>query len=267
VGKGIAVYATNREDPARGVNNFFRYIDRSVLRDVSIDWGGYKVSEVTPGELPDLFASHPLIIHGRLAGKGSRAPVIHATSASGAIEIPVQVVAAKKSDKRDISGVLWARAKVTGLETDFASGDASAKAEITKLGVDFSLVTRFTSFVAVDSSRQVGNGDPNRVVQPVEQPEDVDLRAASPMKPKALEIREEGGRNADGVKDSEAKGEPHSRAETVMTVQASAPPSAEYKNGRGCACKLGDAESDSSHAGFAFLLAATIALARRRRHL
>ena len=261
-GKGVAVYATNREDPARGVNQFFRYIDRSVLRDVSIDWGGYKVSDVTPGELPDLFASHPLIIHGRFSGKGSRQPVIHATSATGAVQIPVTVMPAKKSEPRDIAGALWARSKIRGLETDYASGSTSAQGEITKLGVDFGLVTRFTSFVAVDSSRRVGTGDPTRVVQPVERPEGVDVDAAGG---KSEELR------TGGEKATVSRGTQMDMPTGMAMERHSAPAPADASDmelapsGRGCACKTAALPTSGREALGALFFVALVLLRRRRR--
>ncbi len=42
--------------------------------------------------------------------------------------------------------------------------------QITDLGIQHRLVTHYTSFVAVDESRVVGNGNPLRIMQPVELP-------------------------------------------------------------------------------------------------
>ena len=61
--------------------------------------------------------------------------------------------------------------------TDGSVPDAQAR--ITRLGLTHHLVTRFTSFVAVDTTRRVGAGTPEQVVQPVERPEGVDVEAAS----------------------------------------------------------------------------------------
>ncbi len=260
-GKGVPVYAGTREDPARAVNQFFRYIDRSVLRDVSVDWGGAKVSEVLPAELPDLFASHPLIVHGKIAGKPSRPPVVHATSASGPIQIPVEIVAAKKQDKREVLGLLWARSKVAVLDADFASGDPSARATITKLGKDFGLVTRFTSFVAVDNSRRVGDGEIKQVVQPHERPEGMsegNFRGPpAPAQPPAGSVdRPSLKGDSDGVPDSEDL--------AGQRTEASAP--APYERGkRGCMCRVGaEPGSERSFWGGA-LLALAVGLRRWAR--
>lgn len=179
-GKGVSVYATNREDPERAVNKFYRYIDRSVLRDVRVSFGSLGARDVFPAELPDLFASHPLIVHGRWAGSLAGPVVVTATGPNGPVEIPVTIVRAPMDDGWPIQDLLWARSKIAWLERDlWGAGDAiAARAEITELGVAHHLVTRFTSFVAVDRTRKVGDGAPVRVTQPVEVPEGVDAEAA-----------------------------------------------------------------------------------------
>lgn len=183
-GKGLTVYATNREDPARAVNGFYRYIDRSVLRDLSVDWGSLAVRDVMPAETPDLFASRPLVLHGRYEGTPG-AITVSAESASGRVSIPVRVAAPVEGLPREALGTLWARSKVEWLERDLwlDPHNPTAVREITQLGLDHHLVTRFTSFVAVDWSKRVGDGDPELVVQPLEAPEDVELDMAGAAPP------------------------------------------------------------------------------------
>lgn len=179
-GKGVSVYATSREDPERAVNRFYRYIDRSVLRDVQIAFGSLRAREVFPAELPDLFASHPLVVHGRWSGSLAGPVVVKAKGANGPVEIPVTIARAPMDDGWPIQDLLWARSKIAWLERGlWEPGQASsAKDQITQLGALHHLVTRFTSFVAVDSSRKVGSGAPVHVVQPVETPEGVDAEMA-----------------------------------------------------------------------------------------
>jgi hypothetical protein len=76
---------------------------------------------------------------------------------------------------------LWARARIADLSTAMLGADStkrtSLEREITTLAVEHHLVSAYTSFVAVDSSRIVGNGMPARIVQPVELPEGVSYKA------------------------------------------------------------------------------------------
>ena len=74
---------------------------------------------------------------------------------------------------------LWARARIASLSERLWRGhDQDAVDQITALGLGHRLVTRYTSFVAVDRSRVVGKGTPKTIVQPVEAPEGVDPVAA-----------------------------------------------------------------------------------------
>jgi Ca-activated chloride channel family protein len=176
-GEGAALRIGNREDPEAAVESWYRYVDHAVLEDLDIDWGGLQVSHRYPSELPDLFASHAVVLLGRYAGEVRGDVTLEARSAEGGstVTIPV-VVAASEVDDRILS-TLWAREKIADLTAagwDGAIDQAELERSITEVGLDFGLVTAFTSFVAVDRSRVVGNGNPLHVTQPVEVPEDVD---------------------------------------------------------------------------------------------
>lgn len=175
-GRGIAIYATNREHPRRAVNQFYRYIDRSVLREVSVDWGSLEQSDVMPSELPDLFASHAMILHGRYRQPATGTLMVTGRAGDREVSFPVTIRNAEvEGEPSEVLGALWARSRVTDLEESlWHNRDPSVDEQITQLGLSFNLVTRLTSLVAVDRSHRVGQGDPQTVVQAVEVPEGVD---------------------------------------------------------------------------------------------
>ncbi|MCP4676456.1 MAG: TonB family protein [Deltaproteobacteria bacterium] len=173
-GKGLAVYASNREDPSGAVNQFFGYIDHPVLEDVKVDWGDARVTDVFPADPGDLFASRPLILHGKFKHGGLADITIHGKMAERLVEVPLDVKVAK-GDGNPLLASLWARAKVDWHEKSliYNGHDQGTIDTITKLGLEHRLVTRFTSFVAVDRSRVV-DGKLRTIAQPVETPEGVD---------------------------------------------------------------------------------------------
>ncbi len=177
-GQGLAVYVTNREDPAIGVDKFFAYIDHPVLEEVEIDWGEMKVSEVFPAEPRDLFASRPMIVHGKFAGGSKGRVVVRGQTKGRAVEIPIHVGVPVRGAGA-VLAPLWARAKIDWLEKDLAyyGFDQKMVDTITELGLKYRLVTSYTSFVAVDRSRTV-RGKLKTIVQPVETPEGVDPHMA-----------------------------------------------------------------------------------------
>ena len=47
---------------------------------------------------------------------------------------------------------------------------------LTRLGIEHGIATQYTSFIAIDHESFVqGGGDPTKVIQPVDMPEDVSL--------------------------------------------------------------------------------------------
>jgi Ca-activated chloride channel family protein len=162
--------------------------------------------------------------------------------------------------------MLWARAKVAFLQEESWIGmmpDAAAR--ITELGLEHSLVTPYTSFVAVDETRSLGRGDPRTIAQPVDVPEGVDGVAAG-VRPRA-EVR------SLTTPDSVAQPGPASGGydyeldeEAAPMAEAPAPPAAE-RGARGCACHLPGGGSSPSPRRWLLVsgLVAVVVLRRRRR--
>jgi Ca-activated chloride channel family protein len=180
-GNGTAVVATTREDPARAVNTFFRTIDRPILEDLRLELGNLKSENLFPVGPRDLFASHPVILHGTYSGEPTGNLTVVATNAGRDVRLPVKLrnLGALEGKAPSVLGMLWARSKVTALDEVLSErGSQAVRQEIIELGERFHLVTRFTSLVAVDRSRRVSDGRPEQVVVPVEGPEGVDLDRA-----------------------------------------------------------------------------------------
>src|SRR4029079_19417651 len=82
-------------------------------------------------------------------------------------------------ERHDTLPSLWARARVKQLMNEEMGGlqDGTTsdvtKTQITQLGLDYDLVTQFTSFVAVDELSITSGGKPKTGGAPVEMPEGV----------------------------------------------------------------------------------------------
>jgi len=177
--RGAAEYVGLNEDGSAAARRFHERIRNPLLTDIRIDWGGLPVTDVFPQRIPDLFAAAPVVVTGRytapakgvirLEGKMSGKPYVRSIP----VELPAQAPAHEAIAK------LWARRKVAALmDRDWAGMQrGSPKAEIreavTKLGLDYGLVTQFTSLVAVEETVVVEGGRPRRIEVPVEMPEGV----------------------------------------------------------------------------------------------
>lgn len=131
-----------------------------VLTDISIDWGDLKPTGVTPDRIPDLFDGGAIRVQGRFENGGNHVIKIKGKVNGREAMMPLQISlpATKSAEARAAIPVLWARSRVADHMRELMapasrrpSGmtDDILKARITKLGLDFSLVTQWTSFVAV----------------------------------------------------------------------------------------------------------------------
>jgi Ca-activated chloride channel family protein len=81
--------------------------------------------------------------------------------------------------QHDVLATLWARTRINHLMSQDWAGIQNGnpvpelREQITRLGLDFRLMTQFTSFVAVEEKRVVEGGTPRVVQVPVEMPSGV----------------------------------------------------------------------------------------------
>lgn len=169
-GDGLPLYIREPADVARTVHGLQTKIDAPVLTDIGVDWAGLHITDVSPHELPDLFASRPLVLHGRYREHAPRELKLIATHNGQRVTFPIAVTTLATRDDR--LGPLWARARVDDLDLvrlAATTPEAATRtiAQIRELGLRHRLVTAYTSLVAVDSAqRQLG--PQTTVVQPVE---------------------------------------------------------------------------------------------------
>lgn len=186
-GNGRAIYCLPRDDQyaPNAVDAFFGAIDSPVLCDIDLDWGTLPVSDVMPRVPRDLFAAQPIVLHAQFGAPAQGTLLVRGRVGVRRVtyEVPVNFGNAEKTNPA--LGTIWARQRIQQLDADrLGDGDPRvAIDEITRLALRFNLASEFTSFVAVDESRVVGNGNPLRIFQPVEMPEDLVL--AGDAKPKA----------------------------------------------------------------------------------
>ena len=179
IGRGFSSYVGPTDSAADVAAPLVARSARPYLTDVTIDWGGLAVTDVTPGVVPDVYAGRPLIVAGRYVRPGAATVTVRAKTAGRWISIPVAVTLMSHNDLPPVAS-LWARRRIDELTEDAPDrGAVDAEAAITALGLRFHLVTRFTSFVAVDRTRVVAPGGAAHVVeQPALAPAGVNLDMA-----------------------------------------------------------------------------------------
>jgi Ca-activated chloride channel family protein len=182
-GRGEVEYVSLNDDGSRAARRFHERVRNPLLTDISVDWSGLPVADVYPKRIPDLFGAKPLILTGRYTGHASGTIRLRGKMSGREVvrEIPVNLPDADSN--HDVLATLWARTRIDDLMSkDYKGAQQGAmqdglKQTITQLGLEYRLMTQFTSFVAVEEVVVTDGGQPRRVEVPVELPEGVNNNA------------------------------------------------------------------------------------------
>ena len=155
-GRGAVAFLGHGDDPRRVMGAFLERVSRPALTDLQLDWGGADVADVYPRRIPDLYAGRPVIVSARFRGSLDRLRLSGWVDGRK-VSIPIDLSRADGSSPA--LGVVWARRKLAEL-TDrllIAGGDPSwnERQEIQDLALRYGLLSDYTAFLAVDSSRRV----------------------------------------------------------------------------------------------------------------
>ncbi len=167
-GGGEPVVVTTGGEAGPAALKFREAVSNPVLAKVNITAEGVELDGVEPDPYPDVFASRPLIVSGTWKGEPRGRIIVRGIGGNGApFEKSIDLAEAAAATGLDHPAlpVLWARERVRRL-TDIARRDGATIAEITALGLNHSLLTPYTSFVAIDETPR----EMKEVAQTVKQP-------------------------------------------------------------------------------------------------
>lgn len=175
-GRGAAEVVTLESDADAAAKRFHERIQSPILTDIAVDFGGLPIGDVYPDPkaLPDLFAARPLMLTGRFKDAANGTITVRGKTAAGPFERSVTVSLPKEEAAHDVLATLWARERVDTLMNQDWLGiqqgqpNADIKQDIIQLGLEFALVTQYTSFVAVEEKVVTEGGKPKTVQVPVE---------------------------------------------------------------------------------------------------
>jgi Ca-activated chloride channel family protein len=173
LGGGMSEVVESEDRLDEVMDKVHRRIGTPVLTGLRLEPAGLRFEPETlvPARTPDLFAGVPLCILGRYRGAAKGALALQARDLAGGAW--AETVAATSSDNPAIASV-WARGQIREMEDRFLSGKgdrAQLEKRIVETSLRFSVLCRFTAFVAVDRSEVVNaSRKPYKVIRPVEIP-------------------------------------------------------------------------------------------------
>lgn len=174
-GRGEAEFVALDDDGSAAAKRFHERVRTPILTDVAIDWNNLPLTDVYPRRINDLFSAKPLVIHGRYTKAATGAIKLTGKIGGQIWEREIKIELPETETAHDTLATLWARTRIDDLTNRDLNAAAKPEIEqtITNLGLEYRLLTQFTSFVAVEEKTVTENGKPRRVEVPVETPQGV----------------------------------------------------------------------------------------------
>jgi hypothetical protein len=200
IGKGRPAFVLNPSQADTVADKFRRYISEPVLTEMELDFGDqFDAYDMEPISLPDVSRERPLVVFGKYRGKAKGQLKLTGYGGYAGLEnqngLPAdQIVSEADSRKRQYTfklkdamadpgnaalAQLWARERIRRLDdyNNLRHNDARVE-EVTQLGLDYNLLTQYTSFVAVEETPVADVSNPLKTVkQPLPLPENVSATA------------------------------------------------------------------------------------------
>ncbi|MCB1616404.1 MAG: VWA domain-containing protein [Pseudomonadales bacterium] len=176
VGKAEAFIITNPKEARLHADRFRSYISAPALTNIQVKGNGVELYDMEPSRVPDMLAQRPLMIIGKYKNAEADASI----TLSGVTGMGEQqwVFPLNKAEAGDSTlPQLWARKKLERLYLLPADDKDALRNEIVELGLNYSLLTRHTSFVAVDEVVRNKTGNTKDVKQPLPLPKGVSNKA------------------------------------------------------------------------------------------
>ncbi len=176
IGQGAVAYVGQGDNRAdrKAIDDFFERISHPAFSDIELDFGEMEVTEVYPSRIPDLWAGRPVVVTGRYNGLLTDKVKIRGRIGGKRYRLSVPISADQRRNRPAIRQV-WARMKIMDLvdHGTWHMDPGELRANVKNLALAYSLMSKFTAFVAVDSSRKTEGDHGYTVAQPVPVPKGV----------------------------------------------------------------------------------------------
>ncbi|HEV7632058.1 MAG TPA: VIT and VWA domain-containing protein [Steroidobacteraceae bacterium] len=152
-GQGEPFIVTRPGEAAAQTERLRKMIDSPVLTQLRARFEGMEAYDVEPQVLPDVLGGRPVVIMGKWRDDATKhnavRMVLAGQQADGAWSETVRAPA--PDDDAVALQMLWARSRIRQLSDEEAlTGGGDQREAITSLGLQYGLLTQYTSFIAVD---------------------------------------------------------------------------------------------------------------------
>jgi len=173
-GMGEPFIVLDKDEASQKAEQFRQYIKSPCLTNIDISFNGFDAYDVEPISIPDVFANRPVLIYGKWKGPAEGTIEIKGISGNQNIDISLPVSDYTPSLSNSALKYLWARKKIELLnsynQVQSNKLDSTIIKEIVSLGLKYNLLTRYTSFIAVDSVIRNPGGEDTTIIIPLPLP-------------------------------------------------------------------------------------------------
>jgi Ca-activated chloride channel family protein len=150
LGRGTFTYIGRIEEVGAKMGELFAKLEAPVLKGLEVHWPQGVQVEAWPARLPDLYAGEPLVVVvalDRLQGE------VRLAGERDGRHWETYIPLARSAPAQGMGG-LWAREKIAALMASLRDGapEAEVRARVIEVASAHRLVTKYTSFVAVDKT-------------------------------------------------------------------------------------------------------------------
>ena len=150
IGQGEPFIVLKKDEVNEKAKQFRKYINNPVLTQIKLKFSGFDVYDVEPVSIPDVFAERPIIIYGKYKGEASGIVRLSGYSGKKKWTHKIDISDFGHSDKNSAIRYLWARKKIQLLDDYQMVSRQSKKDEVLELGLKYNLLTKYTSFIAIE---------------------------------------------------------------------------------------------------------------------
>jgi Ca-activated chloride channel family protein len=174
IGRGTVAYLGLRDSGEDVMQLYFERVAHPAMTDISVDFGQMKVAGMSPSRVADLFVGRPITLTGKFDGELPRE--IRISGIVGDRRISMTVPLDDQDQTNPALAAIWARQRITDLsEQIFVTPNEAGVCEelIRRTALEYGLMSKYTAFIAVDSSRRTEGDHGTSVAVPVAMPEGV----------------------------------------------------------------------------------------------
>ncbi len=180
-GNGEPMIITKEEDAAEKAEKFRKYISTPILTNIKVDTKNFEIYDVEPINVPDMMAERPIVLFGKYKSISPKSTIsISGKMGKTKYNKTLKVNDYKATPNNMALRYLWARERIKYI--DYRLGEISAHhtdtnnadiKELQRLGLKYNLVTKLTSFVAIEEVIANKDGKIETVQQVLPLPEGV----------------------------------------------------------------------------------------------